>query len=163
MKTLLALLGALAIAAPAAADTWNFGCHVVDADNPANPNTTIVAASMACWAVDNADGTLTSPKFVIDAPSALVCWLPQLDGTGPSGGAALMVHRCHIGDMPGTNPENRCPEALDAPLDGTEGGDVNQNMCRRFARGNYYLSVTTACAAGESCVATVEGERGSTQ
>jgi hypothetical protein len=142
MRFWLVPILALALPVGSGAATWDFGC---DSDTANDVNHTIqpatgasapVQSHRACFTFTDADATTTSAAFQVVAATALACFDPDTAATNTSA-ARVKIRRCPAGTKPGSSPGNEC---------------------LALTRGVYYADVTVACAAGDFCRVTVEGE-----
>lgn len=153
------LIPGTALAAP----SWDFGC---DSDPSNDGNRTInaptsttspLAARVACFSFVDADSTATSGVFNVAAAEAMVCFDADTASASAGAGRVKVFRSPNYSttfsvntwmDMGGMNGE--------VALDGTQGPASTQNACKVIQRGQYVISISTACDS-DACRVTIEG------
>jgi hypothetical protein len=157
---LVALFALLAAPAWAACPTSGDAACFTNCRGAATTNTNIDnSKSRVCYVFDSTASAATddSELFSVKSRSALICLNPDTASAGADV-TQIKVRKCHGGTKPTSNPENECIDLNGSAMDGTEGAAVTQNACLRVAAGSYYIDITTAPAAADNAVVSVQGE-----
>lgn len=186
MKRLILLLLALLLAGPTFAGAWSSSCNFTGGNFigtvgtptqgvtvtgittlPAAPPGNLAAigdSTTACYRFNNADSTHLAGPFVVSAPSAQIVFDPSLNTAGALT-ATVIPHVC--GGMPyggAVVPTSfNCPSMGgangNASLTGLEGADSVQNATKWIGPGLYYLEISAACVAANTCNVMIRGSR----
>lgn len=144
---LLALL--VAAAAGAGEGSW------VECGTTKTGEKTINPGENSCYEIDATDNNSMSKAFNVEI-AAKVCLDPDT-ATDGADAAEVMILYCPPG-FGGTPSDEVCFDILDAPLTGATGAADTQNVCKRVGPGAWWIEVTTAPAAGDNAVISVQGE-----